>query len=110
MLLLSSGIAKWDHTTVGWQTKNPVRRDTITMPPNGHIALAWPLDNPGIWLFHCHIAWHSSQGFAAALIESPALVKGNDAIKDWDSVFAPMCKKWMDFDNTNEYHMDDSGV
>lgn len=33
----------------------PMRRDTFMVNPNGNIVLRFKADNPGIWLFHCHI-------------------------------------------------------
>jgi iron transport multicopper oxidase len=35
----------------------PMRRDTIVVKPNGNLRLRFIADNPGIWLFHCHIEW-----------------------------------------------------
>ena len=28
-------------------------------------------DNPGVWMFHCHIDWHLSQGLSLLFIEAP---------------------------------------
>jgi iron transport multicopper oxidase len=36
----------------------PVKRDTISLWPNGHARIRFVADNPGIWLFHCHIEWY----------------------------------------------------
>lgn len=33
----------------------PMRRDTVLVHPNGNVILRFRADNPGIWLFHCHI-------------------------------------------------------
>lgn len=41
---------------------NPPRRDVVLLPETGYIAIAFRADNPGVWLIHCHIAWHSSAG------------------------------------------------
>ena len=35
----------------------PMRRDTVLVRPNGHAVLRFRSDNPGVWLFHCHIEW-----------------------------------------------------
>lgn len=50
---------------------NPVRRDTVTIPPGGSVTLRWVADNPGAVsgtlcisrselmnqaLFHCHVS------------------------------------------------------
>ena len=49
----------------------PMRRDTVMAPPNGNIVLRFRADNPGIWLFHCHIEWHVASGLMATIIEAP---------------------------------------
>lgn len=28
----------------------------------GHIVLRFKLDNPGLWLMHCHVLWHQAVG------------------------------------------------
>ncbi|KAG0647818.1 Cell surface ferroxidase fetC [Hyphodiscus hymeniophilus] len=49
----------------------PMRRDTFVLYPDGHIVLRFQADNPGVWLFHCHIEWHVDQGLIATMIEAP---------------------------------------
>lgn len=39
--------------------QTPMRRDTILVRPNGNIVLRFKADNPGVWLFHCHIEWYA---------------------------------------------------
>lgn len=53
---------------------NPMRRDTLQLPPNGHALIRFRADNPGVWLFHCHIEWHMLQGLITTLIEAPELL------------------------------------
>lgn len=48
---------------------NPPRRDVALLPSNGWLAIAFRSDNPGVWLLHCHIAWHASSGLALQLLE-----------------------------------------
>ncbi|KAI8932891.1 hypothetical protein NX059_010368 [Plenodomus lindquistii] len=57
------------NTTIPSTT--PMRRDTVLVRPNGHIVLRFQSDNPGVWLFHCHIEWHVASGLTATLIERP---------------------------------------
>ncbi|KAK2812232.1 hypothetical protein FQN50_001590 [Emmonsiellopsis sp. PD_5] len=72
------------HTsTRGWGSYNPfnaqqrqqyqptgndlskaVLRDTVQIPRRGHAVLRFRADNPGLWLFHCHILWHLAGGMA----------------------------------------------
>lgn len=57
--------------TDGTYPASPMRRDTVLVNPNGNIVLRFRADNPGIWLFHCHIEWHVASGLVATMIESP---------------------------------------
>lgn len=34
---------------------NPPRRDVAFLPAGGWLVIAFPTDNPGAWLMHCHI-------------------------------------------------------
>lgn len=52
--VLSSGFGEWDGTVAN--PKNPLRRDTHILPPNGHLVMQFETDNPGIWPSHCHVA------------------------------------------------------
>ena len=47
----------------------PMRRDVLMVRPNGHIVMRFRSDNPGVWLFHCHIEWHVDQGLIATFVE-----------------------------------------
>ncbi|PKS11733.1 hypothetical protein jhhlp_001721 [Lomentospora prolificans] len=49
----------------------PIRRDTLVVWPNGNIVLRFKANNPGVWLFHCHIEWHVVSGLVATFIEAP---------------------------------------
>ncbi|QDS77480.1 hypothetical protein FKW77_000023 [Venturia effusa] len=49
----------------------PARRDTILVRPNGNFVLRFKADNPGVWLFHCHLEWHMASGLAVTMVEAP---------------------------------------
>ncbi|KAH7024677.1 Cupredoxin [Microdochium trichocladiopsis] len=53
----------------------PVRRDTVVVWGNGEVVLRFRADNPGVWLFHCHIEWHVDSGLIATLVESPLEIR-----------------------------------
>lgn len=63
-------------------TKIPMRRDTIVLYPNGNMVLRFRADNPGIWLFHCHIEWHVVGGLLATFIEAPVELQKQITIPD----------------------------
>ncbi|EON62388.1 ferrooxidoreductase Fet3 [Coniosporium apollinis CBS 100218] len=55
----------------------PMRRDTVLVRPNGNIVLRFRANNPGIWLFHCHIEWHVASGLVATMVEAPLDLQQN---------------------------------
>lgn len=40
-------------------------RDTVLMAPHEHLDIAFVADNPGDWMFHCHILDHQQGGMMA---------------------------------------------
>ncbi|KAH0333647.1 hypothetical protein KCU81_g9777, partial [Aureobasidium melanogenum] len=46
---------------------DPPMRDTVYVPRRGYVVLRFQADNPGIWMFHCHMLWHQASGMALAL-------------------------------------------
>lgn len=39
-------------------------KDTVTVPDGGYTIVRFVADNPGYWLFHCHIEYHVEVGMA----------------------------------------------
>lgn len=64
--IISQGTGAWNGSS---RTENPPRRDTAMLPSNGHLVIAFQTDNPGAWLMHCHIGWHTTEGFALQFLE-----------------------------------------
>eukprot|EP01040_Poterioochromonas_malhamensis_P013693 gene13693-15093_t len=44
-------------------------RDIVTVPFGGYAHIRFVADNPGIWLFHCHVHWHLVMGLGAMFID-----------------------------------------
>lgn len=61
MQVLAEGSGTWDNKTIV-NPSNPQRRDTQLIQPSGYLVIQIDLDNPGVWPFHCHVAWHISEG------------------------------------------------
>jgi len=57
-----------------------------------------------IWLMHCHIAWHTSEGFAVQLLERETEIKIDD------NVLNSTCKAWSDYAITDDVVQHDSGI
>ncbi|KAI9672072.1 MAG: hypothetical protein M1831_001885 [Alyxoria varia] len=51
--------------------QKPMRRDTVLVRPNGNFVIRFRSDNPGVWLFHCHIEWHVVSGLTVNFVEAP---------------------------------------
>ena len=107
--ILASGYQHWAGSTYGWQLTNPPRRDTATLPANGYMVIAFPLDNPGVWALHCHIAWHSSQGFGTSFVESPGQIPSIVGA-DYAAAADPVCAAWDKFEPTMPFQQTDAGI
>jgi hypothetical protein len=79
----------WDGTVAN--PSNPTRRDVAQLQANSYIVLQWNQDNPGIWPFHCHIAWHLSAGFVWTVLERPDDLVNNMQVPD---VMSQTCDNW----------------
>jgi iron transport multicopper oxidase len=54
----------------------PMRRDVIAVNAGSYVVIRFQADNPGVWLFHCHIEWHVIMGLTATIIEAPEELSG----------------------------------
>lgn len=106
MFVLSEGPGPWDGTIQG-DPQNPARRDVQIIQPNGHIALQIDADNPGVWPFHCHIAWHVSAGLYINILERPNDI--HTQLKD-PGKMKTLCTAWDAWTQTEVPNQIDSGL
>jgi len=92
--------------TASLKFDNPTRRDTTILPGFGWLAVAFKTDNPGSWPFHCHIAWHVSQGLAVNFLERASEIPD---VMDL-SVINGNCDAWNAYIPTNVFQQTDSGL
>jgi FtsP/CotA-like multicopper oxidase with cupredoxin domain len=45
-------------------------RDTVLVPPNRRVVVAFDANNPGHWVFHCHLLYHMEAGMFATFLYS----------------------------------------
>jgi FtsP/CotA-like multicopper oxidase with cupredoxin domain len=59
--VVGTGQGIFDATTdvATYNLVNPILRDTVVLQPLGWTAVRFITDNPGAWLFHCHICTYS---------------------------------------------------
>ncbi|KAK4615403.1 Laccase-2 [Fulvia fulva] len=87
------------------RVQNPTRRDTALLYGGGYLALAFKLDNPGIWLVHCHIAWHASSGLALQIVERQDEILSSIGPLD---ATQKTCDGWHQMGL--QFHQEDSGI
>lgn len=126
--ILAEGTGSYSSDVV-LQLANPPRRDTALMPAAGFIVLAFETDNPGVWLMHCHIGWHTSyvfstlslthlyavanynhsMGFALQFVEMQDQIQSSGALKN-SCALNSTCNAWDDFSTAGGLVQLDSGV
>jgi len=76
------------------------------LPGNGWIVVAFKTDNPGAWMFHCHIAWHVSQGLGIQFLERVQDIAANVKLGDIQNT----CAAWNTYYPTDPGKQFDSGL
>lgn len=66
--------------------ENPVLKDTVAVPRRGFVVLRFWANNPGIWMFHCHVLFHQASGMAMGIA-----VGGTEGNDDIDLRGAELC-------------------
>ena len=60
----------WVNSTEFGEQARPLLRDTYLMQPNEKADLIFVADNPGAWLFHCHMLEHHAAGMGGVIVVS----------------------------------------
>ncbi|KAK8093159.1 multicopper oxidase [Apiospora kogelbergensis] len=91
----------------GSGTYNSSTTLNLANPPGGTPpCFLRPTDNPGAWLMHCHIGWHTSEGFALQFVERRSEML--DLI-DYN-LLNSTCAAWETYTDSVSVVQDDSGV
>ncbi|KAJ2784970.1 ferroxidase fet3 [Coemansia javaensis] len=53
----------------------PMRRDTLVIPEFQYVDLRFRADNPGTWMFHCHMDTHFAAGLAVTFVVAPDVLQ-----------------------------------
>ncbi|KAJ2802108.1 ferroxidase fet3 [Coemansia guatemalensis] len=73
--MVERGPAPYDATYNPQPRSAPMRRDTVMIPSMEYVILRFRADNPGTWLFHCHIEWHIEGGLNMVVVEAPDVMQ-----------------------------------
>ncbi|KAE8355939.1 Cupredoxin [Aspergillus coremiiformis] len=96
--ILAQGAGTFSTNTT-LKTHNPPRRDVALLPAKGYLVIAFPADNPGAWLLHCHMGFHSSSGFAQQIVE-----RRSEFGKFFNArVLKETCDAWDDYAAVNPH-------
>ncbi|KAF3920561.1 Laccase-2 [Dactylellina cionopaga] len=90
---------------------NPTRRDTAVLPGGGFLIVAFETKNPGAWLMHCHLAFHSSAGFSLQFIERQSEILDQFTGREVKQ-YHRQCEDWRDAweENPARTELRDSGA
>ncbi|KAJ1957716.1 ferroxidase fet3 [Linderina pennispora] len=55
--------------------QSPVTRDTIFLINGEYAIVRFRADNPGIWMFHCHVTIHAVRGLMMVFVEAPDVMQ-----------------------------------
>ncbi|KAF2084141.1 multicopper oxidase [Saccharata proteae CBS 121410] len=108
--VLAEGTGRWNGRITN--PHNPQRRDVQILQPGSqhgppsYIVVQITQDNPGIWPFHCHIAWHVSGGLYMNLLERKEDITGLKI----PGQMAQTCSDWADYTNSMAPDQIDSGL
>ncbi|KAJ2831159.1 ferroxidase fet3, partial [Coemansia sp. 'formosensis'] len=58
----------------------PMRRDTFVVPAFHYAKVRFCADNPGVWMFHCHMDVHFAMGLAITFVEAPDVLQKQQTI------------------------------
>jgi hypothetical protein len=105
--ILAQDVGTFDLDTVELNLVNPLRRDVASLPGGGYLVLGFKTDNPGLWLMHCHIAWHTSEGFALQFVERESEIVGTMTEPE---TFLDTCAAWDSYYPSSMWPEDDSGI
>lgn len=61
------------------------------------------------WLMHCHIAWHTSEGFGVQLLERESEMRSSPGVLDYDAVNST-CAAWNSYAAAQDVVQHDSGI
>jgi hypothetical protein len=105
ILYEGAGLDSWDGKPV--RPSNPQRRDVYQVQEHGTLVMQFDAAaNPGVWPFHCHIAWHVSAGFYVQFLTNEEEVKGMKI----PSTVAETCREWSHWTGENIPPQIDSGL
>ncbi|OTB07435.1 putative multicopper oxidase [Hypoxylon sp. CI-4A] len=108
MYVLAAGPGNYSGNDYDLDIINPMRRDVQMVSGFGHIVVQIDTSNPGIWPFHCHVAWHASAGFFSQLLFQPDKLMARPF--EIPREVHQTCHEWSEFTKATVPDQIDSGL
>ena len=89
--VIARGTGTWDGSESSLP-QYPVVRDVVTTPPSGYLVIRFKADNPGVWMYHCHMVFHLAAGMMVTLVESPDILQSTLTV---DQQSLALCREQM---------------
>ncbi|GMP46179.1 hypothetical protein CsSME_00014438 [Camellia sinensis var. sinensis] len=69
--VVGSGLGNFNNETApkSYNLVDPPELNTIQVPKNGWLTVRFTANNPGVWLWHCHVIRHLTWGMKTVFIE-----------------------------------------
>uniref|UniRef100_A0ACD5XTQ8 Uncharacterized protein n=1 Tax=Avena sativa TaxID=4498 RepID=A0ACD5XTQ8_AVESA len=70
--VLGHGDGKFNPAADAWRllnVKDAIMKNTVPLHPDGWTAIRFHANNPGVWLFHCHVEAHVFMGMGVVFEE-----------------------------------------
>ncbi|KAH3735401.1 uncharacterized protein LOC127850288 isoform X2 [Dreissena polymorpha] len=86
----------WNDGNIPGMNDDPPQKDTIVVPTGGYVVVRFISDNPGVWLLHCHVDLHNTNGMGMVIDEGDT--------KPTTPIGFPVCRsfEFKGFPTTNE--------
>ncbi|KAL9046399.1 MAG: hypothetical protein Q9214_000758, partial [Letrouitia sp. 1 TL-2023] len=108
--VLAEGQGTWDGKITNYPATQ--RRDVQIIQQAkdfatpSYLVIQYDTDNPGVWPFHCHIAWHVSAGLYINAMEHPDKIKQ----KVIPQTLVQTCRDWAFYSGHDVVEQIDSGL
>jgi len=89
--VIARGTGTWDGSESSI-AQYPVVRDVVTTPPSGYLVIRFKANNPGVWMYHCHMVSHLAAGMTVTLVESPDILQSTLTV---DQQALALCREQM---------------
>ena len=104
----------WTSRSVpGLNFDNPPLKDTVVVPAMGYTVVRFRTDNPGYWLFHCHVMLHFFEGmmliFNVSHEDHPPVPRGFPTCQSFDIGHEEFRKNLVEGKMKGQGGLEDSG-